>query len=169
MISAHTKHPDQTKELAAVLAELARPGDIVLLAGDLGAGKTVFVQGFGRGLGIAGPITSPTFTLAREYEGRLPLHHLDVYRLDHMEELFDVGIPELLDEGAVTVVEWGDVIVPTLPADFLEVRITFGDADDDRTLALRSVGPSWSARQRAITAALSPWVAAGPGVEAGGC
>ena len=157
MIHLRTKHPDQTRELGAALAELARPGDLVLLAGDLGAGKTVFAQGFGRGLGVEAQITSPTFTLAREYEGRLPLNHLDVYRLDRMEEVFDVGLPELLDEGAVTLVEWGDVIVPAVPADYLEVRITFGDADDDRALALHPVGPAWNARRRAVATALSPW------------
>jgi tRNA A37 threonylcarbamoyladenosine biosynthesis protein TsaE len=72
-------------------------------------------------------------------------------------------LPELLDEGAVTLVEWGDVIVPVLPADFLEVRITFGDSDDDRTLVLRPVGLAWTARQRAVAAALAPWAAEGAG------
>ncbi len=158
MIVATTSSVDETRALGAALAELARPGDLVLLAGDLGAGKTALTQGIGRGLGITEPITSPTFTLAREYtDARLWLHHLDVYRLEHMEEVFDLGLPEMLDEGGLTVIEWGDAIAPTLPSDYLEVRLQFGEGDDDRTLELRAVGPSWSARQRALTQALAPW------------
>lgn len=155
---ARTTSVEATRALGAAVAELARPSDLILLAGDLGAGKTAFTQGFGIGLGVSGPITSPTFTLARQHEGRLVLHHLDVYRLEHMEEVFDVGLPELLDEGAVTVIEWGDAVVPVVPADFLEIRLTFGDGDDERRLALRPVGAPWSARRRALAAALAPWI-----------
>jgi tRNA threonylcarbamoyladenosine biosynthesis protein TsaE len=163
-IVARTKSVEQTRELAAALAELARPGDLLLLAGDLGAGKTAFSQGFGRGLGVPGPITSPTFTLAREHEGgRIRLHHLDVYRLEQLEEVLDVGLPELLDDDAVTLIEWGDAIVPALPNDYLEVRLTFLEADDDRELAFTVVGPGWSARTRALSQAVSPWVAGGGG------
>jgi len=160
VILARTTSSDETRKLAAALAELSRRGDLILLAGDLGAGKTAFAQGFGRGLGVPDHITSPTFTLARQYEGgRLLLHHLDVYRLEHMEEVFDVGIPELLDEDAVTLIEWGDAIIPALPADYLEIRLTFGDGDgdDDRQLAIRFVGPSWSVRQKSVAAAVAPW------------
>lgn len=158
MLAARTTSVDQTRQLAAALAELARAGDLLLLAGDLGAGKTAFAQGFGRGLGVEEPITSPTFTLAREYQGRrLRLHHLDVYRLEAMDEILDVGLPELLDDEAVVLVEWGDAIAPAVPADYLEVRITLGDGDDDRTLELRAVGPSWSARARAVATVLAPW------------
>jgi tRNA threonylcarbamoyladenosine biosynthesis protein TsaE len=161
VIRAATSTVDATRELGAALAELARPGDLVLLVGDLGAGKTALAQGFGRGLGIAGPITSPTFTLARQYEGgRQLLHHIDVYRLEQMEEVFDVGLPELLDEGAVTLIEWGDAIAPALPSDYLEVRLAYGDGDDERVIELKAVGLSWSARQRAVTQALAPWAAA---------
>jgi tRNA threonylcarbamoyladenosine biosynthesis protein TsaE len=161
VIRATTSTVDGTRDLGAALAELARPGDLVLLAGELGAGKTALAQGFGRGLGITGPITSPTFTLARQYEGgRLLLHHLDVYRLEQMEEVFDVGLPELLDEGAVTLIEWGDAIVPALPSDFLEVRLAYGSGDDERTIELNAVGLSWSARTRAVGQALAPWIVA---------
>jgi len=156
--TARTKSVDETRDLAAALAELSRAGDLVLLAGDLGAGKTAFAQGFGRGLGIDQPITSPTFTLANEYQGpRLRLHHLDAYRMESLEEVFDVGLPELLDDDAVVLVEWGDAIAPAVPADYLEIRITLGESDDDRNLELRAVGPSWSARSRAVTTVLSPW------------
>ena len=100
---------------------------MIVLAGDLGAGKTAFVQGFGRGLGVTERITSPTFTLVHVYEGRLPVHHLDVYRLEQLSEALDLGLPEMLDEGGVVLIEWGDAILPVLPHDFLEVRLTFGD------------------------------------------
>jgi tRNA threonylcarbamoyladenosine biosynthesis protein TsaE len=158
VITANTSNVDATRDLGAALAELSRPGDLVLLVGDLGAGKTALAQGFGRGLGIAGPITSPTFTLARQYDGgRLLLHHIDVYRLEQMEEIFDVGLPELLDEGAVTLIEWGDAIAPSLPSDYLEVRLAFGADDDDRRIELNAVGVPWSARERAVGQALAPW------------
>lgn len=157
MRELRTTSADETRALAAALAELARPGDLILLAGDLGAGKTAFAQGFGRGLGVVGAITSPTFTLARQYEGRLVLHHLDVYRLEQLEEVFDIGLPEMLDEGAVTIIEWGDAIRPALPADFLEISFRFGEGDDDRTIELRPVGHQWAARHRAVATALSPW------------
>lgn len=164
MTVARTKSVEETKELGAALAELARAGDLLLLAGDLGAGKTAFAQGFGRGLGVADIVTSPTFTLANEYQGsRLRLHHLDAYRMESMEEVFDVGLPELLDDDAVVLVEWGDAIAPAVPADYLEVRITLGDGDDDRMLELRPVGPSWSARSRAVSTVLAPWSVEGRG------
>ena len=162
MSVARTHSVDETRALATALAELARAGDLILLAGDLGAGKTAFAQGFGRGLGVDEPITSPTFTLAREYQGaRLRLHHLDAYRMEAIEEVFDVGLPELLDDEAVVLIEWGDAIVGVVPADYLEVRLTLGDADDDRTLEVRPVGPSWSARSRAVAAVLAPWAVEG--------
>lgn len=157
-VCAATSGVAHTRQLAAAVAELARAGDVVLLAGDLGAGKTAFSQGFGSALGVDEPITSPTFTLVNRYEGRLPLYHLDVYRLERLEEVADLGMAEFLDEGAVMLIEWGDTIAPVLPADFLEIRITLGDDDDDRRFELRAVGPRWQARTRALGAALAPWL-----------
>jgi tRNA threonylcarbamoyladenosine biosynthesis protein TsaE len=158
MIHAATKAVEQTKELAAAVAGLARPGDIVLLSGDLGAGKTAFVQGFAAALGITDHVTSPTFTIARSYEGpTIRLHHLDVYRLDHLQEAEDLGLAELVDDGAVTLIEWGEAVAPVLPADYLAVALAYGDADDDRLLSFRPIGPRWSARTRALTAAVQPW------------
>jgi tRNA threonylcarbamoyladenosine biosynthesis protein TsaE len=157
-LRARTKSVHDTKLLAAALAELARPGDLILLAGDLGAGKTAFAQGFGEALGVEERITSPTFTLASQYQGRLELNHLDVYRLEQLAEVADLGLAELLEEGGVTLIEWGDVIVPALPADYLEVRFSFGDGDDDRVLELHAVGPRWTARVRAMETALAQWL-----------
>ena len=122
--------------------------------GDLGAGKTAFSKAYGRALGVDEPMTSPTFTLAREYRGRLPLHHLDVYRLEQMAEVLDLDLPDLLDSGGVVLIEWGDAIVPMLPADFLEVRFTFGDGDDDRSVELVPVGARWRGREASIARAL---------------
>ncbi len=160
MIAARTTSVDETRALAAEVAPLAKPGDLLLLAGDLGAGKTAFVQGLARGLGVQEQVTSPGFVLARPYAGRMTLLHLDVYRLDHLQELHDLGITELLDEGGVTVIEWGDVVAPALPADFMEVRLTVSDdeGDDDvRLFSFRAVGPRWPARTAALRRAMAPW------------
>lgn len=153
-----TDSVEQTRQLAAAVAELARPGDLLLLVGDLGAGKTAFTQGFGVGLGVDGPITSPTFALVQSYTGRLDLHHLDVYRLEQIDEALDLGLSELLDEGAVTLIEWGDTITSALPRDYLEVRITFGAGPDDRILELSPTGAPWQARCRALATAVDTWV-----------
>ena len=166
-LAALTRSADETRGLAAAIADLARPGDLVLLAGDLGAGKTAFAQGFGRGLGVTEQITSPTFTLAQQYDGRLRLHHLDVYRLDQLADVAGLGLAELLDDGGAVLIEWGDSILPALPADYLEVRLTFGDGDDDRHVALRAVGPSWGMRKRALSEVVEPYAAA-PGPAEGG-
>lgn len=158
MLTARTSAADQTQELAGALAALCGAGDLLLLVGDLGAGKTAFSQGFGRAIGVTDPITSPTFTLANEYQGRMLMHHLDVFRLEQLEDVRDLALPELLDGQAVTLIEWGDTIVPALPKEFLEVRLLFGDEDDDRIIELRCVGPRWSARSRALAVALDAWL-----------
>lgn len=186
---ARTASPSQTRALAAALAELARPSDLVVLVGDLGAGKTAFTQGFGLGLGVDEQITSPTFALVRSYTGRLDMYHLDVYRLEQVAEALDLGLSELLDDGSVTVIEWGDTIAPVLPHDYLEVHLRFEELSDDdphgpddagadgagvgadgvsgqvlvvederRVIELRPIGPRWSARTRALGAAVAPWV-----------
>jgi tRNA threonylcarbamoyladenosine biosynthesis protein TsaE len=156
-VVATTASVEATRAVGEAISSLARPGDVIVLAGDLGAGKTAFVQGFGRGLGVHERITSPTFTLVHVYEGRLPIHHLDVYRLEQLSEALDLGLPEMLDEGGVVLVEWGDAILPVLPHDLLEVRLTFGPGDDDRHLAFRAVGAAWVPRSDALAGVLSPW------------
>lgn len=172
---ARTSAVEETKTLAGALAVLAEPGDLIVLAGDLGAGKTAFVQGFGRGLGVTEPITSPTFTLAQQYEGRLLVHHLDVYRLDQLGEVAELGLGELLDDGGVVLIEWGDAILPVLPNDYLEVRLMYppvGDdeassGDDDRRIVLHAVGPAWGRRQVSLLHAIAPWAEAPKGTPAG--
>lgn len=157
MLAARTSSAEQTRALAGAVTSLVTEGDLLLLTGDLAAGKTTFAQGVGSGLGVAEPITSPTFTLHRRYRGRLGLNHLDVYRIDQMEEVADLGLPELLDDGSLTIIEWGDVLAPVLPLDFLEVRISLGEGDDDRWFEFVPVGRRWTARARALGEALAPW------------
>jgi tRNA threonylcarbamoyladenosine biosynthesis protein TsaE len=157
MTTLVTKSPDDTKELAAQIAPLLRPGDFVLLAGDLGAGKTAFTQGLGRALGITEPITSPTFTLVRVYDGQVRLVHVDVYRLDYIQEITDLAITELVDDQAIAVVEWGDVAEAVLPPDYLELQIAYAAGDEERRILMHAVGWSWSARQTALERAVDRW------------
>lgn len=163
-VLARTTSAADTRALAGALADLVRPGDVLLLSGEMGAGKTAFTQGLGAALGVTERITSPTFTIAQTYEGgRVRIHHLDVYRLEHLHEALDVGLAEMVDDGAVVVIEWGDAVVPVLPADFLEITIGFAPLDDDpasgdvRTWRLRPVGARWKARADGLRATLARW------------
>ncbi len=161
---AHTTSAVETQTLAAALAGLCGPGDLIVLAGEMGAGKTAFAQGFALGLGISDRVTSPTFTIVREYGGgRLALHHLDVYRLDQLREVVELGVAEMLDEEAVMLVEWGDAVLPALGDQFLEIRISFGDGNDERRLELSARGTHWVARERSVTETLAAWLGEGPG------
>lgn len=144
-LCAATTSVDETRSLARALAGRLVVGDVLVLAGDLGAGKTAFTQGLARGLGVDEPVTSPTFTIASRYDGdELVLHHLDVYRLDDVAETLDLDLPDLMDSG-VTVIEWGEQILDALPADRLVIRLAYGDGDDDRVLRFEG-GSSWTQR-----------------------
>jgi tRNA threonylcarbamoyladenosine biosynthesis protein TsaE len=112
-----------TAAAGARLGERLGPGDVVALTGELGAGKTSFVQGLVRALGVTAGATSPTFVLVNEYRGRLPIHHVDVYRVDTLTELIDIGLEELMDGEGVTVIEWADRMEPLLPARTIRVHI----------------------------------------------
>jgi len=169
----HSSDADQTRGLARAVAPLCVPGDVVLLVGDLGAGKTTFAQGFGAGLGVVEPVTSPTFTLVRQYavpllppplrSGEEPsssirtLLHADVYRLDHLHEIVDLGLAELVEDGAVALVEWGDVAEPVLGEGSLEVQLSAGPDDTERTITVSPHGHGWSERWHALGEVLAPW------------
>jgi tRNA threonylcarbamoyladenosine biosynthesis protein TsaE len=153
-----------TRDLAAALAVVCVPGDVLLLSGDLGAGKTTFAQGFGRALGIDEPVTSPTFTLVRQYEvapgptGVRTLLHADVYRLDSLGEIADLGLGQLVEDGGVALVEWGDAAEPVLGSGALSLRLDVDPEDDGRRrIAVTGAGPSWDDRWDALVGALAPW------------
>jgi tRNA threonylcarbamoyladenosine biosynthesis protein TsaE len=153
--------PDATRDVGRQLASLLEPGDIVLIEGDLGAGKTTFVQGLAEGLGVKGHVASPTFTLMRVLvcgEGRAVrrLLHADLYRLEHLQEVVDLGLVELVDEdavAAVAAVEWGDAGAPVLGNEVLEVLLEPGAGENDRVITISGT-ESWAARAEAVTALL---------------
>lgn len=157
MMEVRTTSARQTRAVGAAIASVLGAGDVVVLTGDLGTGKTVMAQGIAAELGVEEPVVSPTFTLLREYDGRLPVRHLDVYRLDHVQEAIDLGLEELLDDGVV-LVEWGEGVRELLPADRLEVTFALlppEEADDDtRRITVAAVGPGWTARRAGLVAAL---------------
>ena len=157
MFVLHTSTPEETQAVASALADLARPGDLLVLSGDLGAGKTAFTQGFARALGVTEAVTSPTFVLHRAYRGRLDLHHLDVYRLDGPDDADDLDLVGLLEGDAVTLVEWGETIGGALPAERLTVQLALGAGDDDRILRVQPAGEAWSSRAGLLGDALAPW------------
>jgi tRNA threonylcarbamoyladenosine biosynthesis protein TsaE len=137
--------PDDTRALGAELAGVLRPGDLVVLVGPLGAGKTALTQGIGQGLGVREPVTSPTFVIARVHTGgRLPLVHVDAYRLGSVADVDDLDLDASADE-SVTVVEWGQGLVEQLADEHLEVRLDRRD-DDVRTAVLVPHGAGWAQR-----------------------
>ncbi|HEX2254162.1 MAG TPA: tRNA (adenosine(37)-N6)-threonylcarbamoyltransferase complex ATPase subunit type 1 TsaE [Thermoanaerobaculia bacterium] len=157
MPTVRTTSAAETRQVAAALEPLLGAGDLLVLSGDLGAGKTAFVQGLAAALGVTGRVTSPTFTLAHTYQGRLRLHHLDVYRFADPSEVLDLDLPELLADDAVTAVEWGETVLSELPGDFLRLEIRFGgpeESPDVRWLDFEPQGAGWRARAAALEAAL---------------
>jgi tRNA threonylcarbamoyladenosine biosynthesis protein TsaE len=147
MLHLHSDSPATTSAIAAALAGLARRGDLIALAGDLGAGKTAFAKGFGEAIGVTEPITSPTFALVHSYNaGRLTLHHADIYRLSTLHELADLALSELLESDSIVLVEWGDVVAGSL-GDHVLVRLDLDDDDDEaRDIFISAAGRSWAAR-----------------------
>jgi tRNA threonylcarbamoyladenosine biosynthesis protein TsaE len=159
VITVCSDGPEGTRAIAAAIAGLARAGDLVLLAGEMGAGKTVFAQGFGAALGVTDPITSPTFVLVHSYAGgRVPLHHADLYRLERTGEVADLALDELLEASGVVLVEWGDVVGRSLGDDRLLVTLTVEPDDvERRRITVEGSGRSWARRWEALGAALEGW------------
>lgn len=145
MITVVTKSATQTEALGEGIGALLQPGDVVVLAGDLGTGKTTFVKGAARGLGVLEPVTSPTFAIVQEYDGRYPVAHVDVYRLARIQELHDLGFEELIEE-RIVLVEWGDTIAGVLPPNRLEIRFELTADGDARTVGIAPQGGGWAAR-----------------------
>ncbi len=158
MFAARTDHPDRTRLLGHALAPVVEDGDVVVLTGGLGTGKTVLVKGLAAGLGFGGTVTSPTFTLVKHYEGgRLTLHHADAYRLADPVETPDMALPELVEDGGVVVVEWGELVSADLPLDRLVVELRPGRHDDEREVVVTLHGARWMRRNPALRQALAPF------------
>jgi tRNA threonylcarbamoyladenosine biosynthesis protein TsaE len=132
-----THSENETKQAAARLAKFLKPGEVITLEGDLGAGKTAFAKGIASGLGIKETISSPTFTIIKEYEGELPFYHMDAYRLEYSEE--DIGFDEYFDGDGVTVIEWAAFIETFLPENRLNIKINYVD-EHTRKLEFSAIG-----------------------------
>jgi tRNA threonylcarbamoyladenosine biosynthesis protein TsaE len=139
-----TNSPHQTEEVAENLARLCQPGDVILLTGSLGVGKTCFVRGLARGLGCAEKVASPTFVIVREYRGRLTLYHVDLYRI-RGEDWFNEGAEDYLAAQGVTAVEWGEKIEHFFQNDYLKIKLDWGEGEDQRLIELVGKG-SWRKR-----------------------
>ena len=132
-----SESPDETLVIGERLAARLGPGDVVACLGELGAGKTCFIQGLARGLGVTSEVTSPTFVLVNQYRGRVPVYHLDAYRTLSLTELVDIGVEEMLHGDGVTVVEWADKLLPLLPSRTITVTIA-GLGDEPRHITIAS-------------------------------
>lgn len=146
MIRFHAGSVDETAELGKKLGKILQKGDNVCLTGDLGTGKTALTGGIAAGLGIGGYITSPTFTIVNEYEGRLPLYHFDVYRIGSPEEMYDTGYEEYIGGDGVTVIEWADIIKEILPCERIEINLEKDDVNnmDSRLITIEFIGSRYA-------------------------
>ena len=157
-LELRTVTAEETREVGEAIAGLLRLGDAIALTGDLGAGKTTLVQGAARALGVRDQVVSPTFTLVREYEGRMPVAHVDVYRLERVQDVIDLGLEELPAEPGVLFVEWGDAVAALLPDDRLEIELTGPDPESDaRRIRVTPKGSSWRERAEPLEGALARW------------
>jgi tRNA threonylcarbamoyladenosine biosynthesis protein TsaE len=139
--------PADTRAFGARLASVLKPGDLIILNGPLGAGKTALTQGIGTGLGVTGDVTSPTFVISRVHRGPLPLVHVDAYRLRDFE-IDDLDLDASVED-SVTVVEWGHGVVERLADSYLEIRLERQD-DDTRLVSLNAHGGDWETRAAAV-------------------
>jgi tRNA threonylcarbamoyladenosine biosynthesis protein TsaE len=158
VIEIETETADKTREVGEALASMLQPRDTVVLTGDLGAGKTTLVQGIGRGLGVEDHVASPTFTLVREYSGRLDIAHVDVYRLERVQDVVDLALDELGGPDRVLLIEWGDAVSDLLPEGRLRVELTTEGADaDTRRIVMTPQGRSWAVRWERLEQVLDPF------------
>lgn len=142
MIEIDSRNAAQTFELGRRLGERLAAGDAICLAGDLGAGKTLFAQGIAAGLGLEEQVTSPTFTILQLYEtGRWPVYHFDLYRLEDVAGLYDIGFDEYANGDGVAIIEWADKFAAAMPEDCLWVTLRLGAEEGTRRISLRATGP----------------------------
>ena len=133
-----THSPDETRAVAAKLAATLKPGDVLALHGELGAGKTCFIQGLAEALGAQRTVSSPTYTLINEYPGRLKLNHIDFYRIRAPHDALSMGLDEYFDSDAVTAIEWAERISPLLPERTIHIEIHPGTTEMEREIRIRS-------------------------------
>jgi tRNA threonylcarbamoyladenosine biosynthesis protein TsaE len=162
-LQLRTGTADDTRAVGAAIAPLLRVNDVMVLTGELGAGKTTLVRGIASGLGASEHVASPTFTLVREYvTGRIPVAHVDVFRLDRVQDVVDLALDELEDGACVLIIEWGDAVDELLPDDRLRVELTSEDpagGSDARRIAMTAEGPSWVERADELAVVTGPWSA----------
>jgi tRNA threonylcarbamoyladenosine biosynthesis protein TsaE len=157
MLLLLARSTEDTARIAASIARLVRPRDMIVLAGEMGAGKTTFTQAFALQLGVTEAVTSPTFNLIHTYTGtEHTVHHVDLYRLERTGELDDLGLDELQDAGGVMIVEWGDVVGEAL-GDGLVVTLAHGDGEMMRTIGVARRGRQWESRWSQLESALRDW------------
>ncbi|MDA8038355.1 MAG: tRNA (adenosine(37)-N6)-threonylcarbamoyltransferase complex ATPase subunit type 1 TsaE [Actinomycetota bacterium] len=162
MIELSTSSAEETERAGGALATEARPGDIVLLSGGLGAGKTTFVRGLARALGYEGDVTSPTFTLAHDYPARIPILHADLWRLERVAEIEQLALDEELEQGSLLVVEWGEAAEPLFRATALVVTIELGEDDSCRLLRFDTSSLPWARRRGDLEQALGAALGSAP-------
>jgi tRNA threonylcarbamoyladenosine biosynthesis protein TsaE len=130
-----TTGPAETLELGRRLGQLLQDDDVLCLTGDLGAGKTLITQGIAAALGVKQPVTSPTFTVLNIYEGNLPVYHFDLYRLEHPEELEDIGFDEYTSAGGIVIIEWADKFPGNMPEEYLQITLNRGTENEERRIS----------------------------------
>ena len=147
MFTCLTHSPEETAALAELVGQRVHEGTVICLEGDLGAGKTLFVQSFARTLGVEGEVTSPTFNLMNIYEGICPIYHFDLYRLESEQELEEIGFYEYTDEPeGIVLIEWADKFLDSLPEDYVRICISRGEGEETlRTITFSSVGEAYQA------------------------
>lgn len=149
MYTLITHSAAETQAVAEKLATLVKAGTVITLDGDLGAGKTTFTQGFGKGLGVTRNVNSPTFTIMKQYQGRLPLYHMDVYRLEDTGD--DIGLEEYINGDGVAIVEWSNLIESSLPTERIAITIE-RIGDEERQLTFIPVGDTYNALVKEVLA-----------------
>ena len=163
MIRLYAHSTDDTRDIAQAIVKLVRAGDMIVLIGEMGSGKTTFSQHFAHALGVTEPVTSPTFNLLHNYAGgRLKLHHADLYRLERTGELDDLGLTDLQEAGGVMLVEWGDVVGDALGTGLIVKLAANENADTEDSVSLRQIdidwrGMQWETRWDKLRSSLDTW------------